>query len=232
MLSRRGSLCLLLGQEKEGAADLARALQSDEKDYFTQWWSARASLAVGDRDGYRRACALLLKHFDPRQQPQNIPEAVRTAMLIPDAVPDLGPALKLVLGVRSADNYTLTTQGGLLRAGQTEEAVTRLQQAVGRRQAGEVPVADLLLAVAQHKQGKTAEARRTLDQARLVLDQSSLRQAVGLVGGAAAGPVHAAATAATVGKEPRWDWQTALEVRVLRREAETLIDPPAPQPGR
>jgi hypothetical protein len=96
-------------------------------------------------------------------------------------------------------------------------------------------VPELLLAIAQHRQGQRAEARRTLERARFVLDgEQTLRGVVGLAGNAATGPWQAAATAVTAaGQEsPRWDWTTQLEVRVLRREAETLIEPAAPKPDR
>jgi hypothetical protein len=92
----------------------------------------------------------------------------------------------------------------------------------------------LLLALAYHKQGKADEAKRTLAGARFVLEQETpLRQAGLLLGGGLGGPLPAATSAAVHrATAPRWDWAAALEVRLLRAEAERLIDPPAPKPDR
>jgi tetratricopeptide (TPR) repeat protein len=60
LLLRRGRLSLARGQENEAAADFARAVQHDEQGTDAWLWHARACLATGDADGYRRACAALL----------------------------------------------------------------------------------------------------------------------------------------------------------------------------
>jgi hypothetical protein len=101
-----------------------------------------------------------------------------------------------------------------------------LQRASAQRLAGEPPVANLLLALAQHKQGQAAAARRTLQRARFLLDaEAPARQAAGLLGGGTAGPwgATAAAAQALAAAPPRWDWPTRLAVRILRREAEAAL---------
>jgi WD40 repeat protein/tetratricopeptide (TPR) repeat protein len=223
LLLRRAHLALGLGREKEAAADFGRVAQQNEKDWSPRWWQARASLAGGDHEGYRRCCAALLQAFDAKTQPQFATQVARTAMLAPEAVPDLAGALKLV--PPAAQDYSArTTRGGLLlRAGKLAEAVAELETAVAQRQRGWPPGANLLLAIALHKQGKPEDARRALERARFLLDAAPVRQAVGLFGSGTAGPLPAVTMAFP---PPRWDWQTQLEIRLFRQEAERLIDPP------
>jgi WD40 repeat protein/tetratricopeptide (TPR) repeat protein len=242
LLLRRGRLSLARGQEKEAAADFARAVQREEKADDALAWHARACLANGDPEGYRRACAALLKYFDAQKEPDKATFVARTAMLAPDAVADLDAVLKLVpqdaqpdgvvwtargrllLQDDRQDAFTQTTRGGLLLRAGKRAAVAELQKAAAQRRAGEAPVAELLLALAYHKQGKTEEAKRALETARFVLERETpLRQAGLLFGSAGGGPPTAVATAAVPPGPSRWDWPTALEVRVLRREAEAAL---------
>jgi WD40 repeat protein/predicted Zn-dependent protease len=228
LLARRGHLALALGQEKEAAADFARALQAKEKDVRTLWWHARASLATGDREAYRRSCAALLRWFDARQQPQMATAVARTAMLAADAGADPAAALKL-LPPNPQDAVTQTTRGGLLlRAGKHAEAVAELRKAAAQTRPDEPPVAGLLLAIALQRQGEPEQARRAFERARFVLEQeSSVRQALALLGGGAGGPLTGvvAVGGTRSSSPPRWDWAAQLEVRLFRREAEALLSP-------
>jgi WD40 repeat protein/tetratricopeptide (TPR) repeat protein len=224
-LLRRGLLSLAFGQDREATADFARMIQRDEKDLTGLWWHARTSLATGDQEGYRRSCAALLKHFDPRREPGKGTVIARTAMLAPGAGADLEVALKLMPPAWQ-DAATQQTRGGLLlRAGKFTEAVAELQKAAAQRRAGEAPVAELLLALAYHKQGKAEEAMRALATARFILERETpLCQAGLLFGGAGGGPLTAVAAAAVPPAPPRWDWPTALEVRLLRHEAAQAVE--------
>jgi predicted Zn-dependent protease len=146
-------------------------------------------------------------------------------MLAPGAVADLAAALKL-LPEKQQDAFTQTTRGGLLlRAGKFADAVAELQKAAAQRPVGDAPVAELLLAIALHHQGKPEEARSALERARFLLErEAAVQQALALFGGAASGPLTAATAAATATPlPPRWDWPTQLEVRLFRREAEEAL---------
>jgi tetratricopeptide (TPR) repeat protein len=235
LLARRGQAALALGREKEAAADFARLLEQDEQDVDAWIWSARAALAVGDPDAYRRACTGLFGHFNPNDPLSQRRAAVaRTFLLAPGAAADLTAVLKL-LPWDWQDRVTQTTRGGLLlRAGQTAEAIAELQKAAAQTRADEAPVAELLLAIALHNQGHGAEARRVLERARFVLErEAAVRQALHLSGGEASGPLPATAALATLTVEPpRWDWPTQQEVRLFRREAEALLAPAPEKPGR
>jgi hypothetical protein len=119
----------------------------------------------------------------------------------------------------------VSVRGGLLlRLGRIAEAVAELQRASAQRPAGAAPVADLLLALAQQKQGQTVAAGQTLQRARFLVDaEAPVQQAAGLLGGGTAGPVSAAVAAARPTPRPPWDLATRLEVRILRREAEETL---------
>jgi predicted Zn-dependent protease len=144
-------------------------------------------------------------------------------------VPDLPPALTRLLA-NGPDAVAQPARGGLLlRAGKHTQAIPELQKAAAQRRAGEPPVADLLLAIALHKQGNTEDARRSLDRARFALErEAAVRQALRLFRAGAGGPLTAAAAALPT-PPPRWDWPTQLEVRLLRQEAENLIQGETPK---
>jgi WD40 repeat protein/tetratricopeptide (TPR) repeat protein/tRNA A-37 threonylcarbamoyl transferase component Bud32 len=224
LLARRGRLALERGREADAARDYAAAVRLGRTDADTLDWSARLCLVTGDQEGFGRARATLLKQFDPQRDPAA--RVARTALLAPTFGADLEPLLK-VLANQGTDAAVQIARGGLLlRLGRTAEAVAEVQRASAQRPAGEAPVADLLLALAQQKQGQAAAARRTLERARFLLDaEAPARQAAGLVGGGTAGSwgatVAAGQSLATAG--PRWDWPTRLEVRILRREAEEAL---------
>jgi WD40 repeat protein/tetratricopeptide (TPR) repeat protein len=226
LLIRRSRLALELGREKDAGRDYAAAVRLGLPDRDTLGWYARLCLVTGDQEGYRQARATLLKQFDARISWQDAAGVARTALLAPAAGVDLDPLLKK-LANWGTDPAAPTARGGLLlRLGRPTEAVTELQRASAQRPAGAAPVADLLLAIAQHKQGQAAAARRTLERARFFLDaEVPARQAAGLFGGSTAGPWGAtmAAGQALAAAPPRWDWPTRLEVRILRREAEEAI---------
>jgi Flp pilus assembly protein TadD len=150
----------------------------------------------------------------------------RTVLLAADAVADPETAVKLGLSQQQPDAVELRALGGLLlRAGKSDEAVTRLRQAAADARPGAAPVAELLLALALHKQGKTDEARRALERARFVLEREApVRQAAGLWGAVPACPWQAAAALASSRPEPpRRDWITRLELRLLRQEVEAAL---------
>jgi WD40 repeat protein/tetratricopeptide (TPR) repeat protein/tRNA A-37 threonylcarbamoyl transferase component Bud32 len=185
LLARRGRLALEVGRETDAARDYAAAVRLGRTDADTLGWHARLCLTTGDQEGFRQARATLLNQVDP----QNAAGVARTVLLAPAAGTNLDPLLK-GLTSQGTNAATQTARGGLLfRLGRLAEAVTELQRASTQRPSGEAPVADLLLALAQQKQGQAAAARRTLERTRFLLDaEAPTRQAAGLLGGGMAGP--------------------------------------------
>jgi tetratricopeptide (TPR) repeat protein len=133
----------------------------------------------------------------------------------------------LCLGVAPSQQeaFTQTVRGGLLlRAGKFLDAAAELQKAALQTRGGEAPVADLLLAVALHGQGKTEEGRRLLERVLFVLDGEPPLQTAAVAGAGLAGPLPLLAQAAGWQQtRPRWDWPTRLELRLLRQETEALL---------
>jgi WD40 repeat protein/tRNA A-37 threonylcarbamoyl transferase component Bud32/tetratricopeptide (TPR) repeat protein len=230
LLARRGRLALELGREADATRDYAAAVRLGRTDADTLGWSTRLCLATGDQEGYRQAHATLLKQADPqllgpRLVGLNAAAVARTACLAPAAGADLDPLLKALANWGPTPEVQTARGGLLVRLGRTAETVAELQRVSAQRPAGEAPIADLLLVLAQHKQGQAAAAWRTLERARFLLDaEVPARQAAGLLGGGTAGPWGATAAAGqALAVPPRWDWPTRLEVRILRREAEEAL---------
>ena len=113
--------------------------------------------------------------------------------------------------------------GLLLRAGQADKAEPVLRQASELLPSAG---AELLLALALHKQGKSDEGRKHLNQARLLIGQGPASVA-GLVAGAGTaasaftlfGPADAVSKLAP-------DVLTELDDRLLLREAEEALAKP------
>src|SRR5262249_24069517 len=125
----------------------------------------------------------------------------RICLLAPNVGSDLKPVLEAAENAahESKEPLELRTLGGLLlRAGRTEEAVKRLQEARAARelrkgQPGAPPHEDLLLVLAYQKLGQEADARRCLERALVWLDlDQRTRQAIAVWLAGVTGPLTAA----------------------------------------
>jgi tetratricopeptide (TPR) repeat protein len=226
LLARRGRLALELGREQDAARDCAAAVGLGRTDADTLDWSAHLCLATGNREGYRKACAMILERVGKATDARVANQAAWAAALGPEALPDLKPAVGLArVAVKASpgDASIRNTLGAILyRAGQYREAVTELNEAVRLNPQGGTWADFLFLALAHQRVGQPEAARQALERARFLLDEVPARQAAGLLGGGTAGPWGATAAAgqALAAAGPRWDGPTRLEIRILRREAE------------
>ena len=132
-------------------------------------------------------------------------------MLAPDAVVDSEAPVRLAEAALARQlergkvrSDVLNTLGAALyRAGRFEEAIRRLNESIQARDGGDDPKGFAFLAMAHHRLGHRDEAKRWLD--KLVAYQPK------------------------EGADFSWD---DVEIRILRREAESLIlgsPPAAPQ---
>ena len=176
---RRGLAHAELGHVHEAAVDLdVRKLRAD--DGFPVWYrAALVHLADGDREGYRSACAGLLRHFGGASAAGTPAKFTAwSCALAPDAVDDLAPALALAERAAAAqpdDLMAIQALGALLyRSGRFAEAVARLTEAdKGPAKSTTSPVyAWLFLAMAYHRLGHAGEARRWFDQAAVAIDKA------------------------------------------------------------
>jgi WD40 repeat protein/tetratricopeptide (TPR) repeat protein len=164
-----------------------------------------ALLLSGDRAGWRRTVAALLDRFGGTSDPWMANSVATACVMGAEATADPGAPVRLAeIAVRGAGpsgkDACLSTLGvALYRAGRYEDAIGRLEEVI-RLQGGR-PEDWAFLAMAHHRLGHRADARRWLDRLREHQPSEELAQF--------------------------WD---ELAIRLLRAEAEAVIlyDPAFP----
>jgi WD40 repeat protein/tetratricopeptide (TPR) repeat protein len=206
----RGLAHAQFGQWDKASESFARA--ATFPDAPSEVWTHHALLRMhlGDQKGYRAACARLVERFS-----DNDPYAVfQTCALAPDAVTDLNRVVQLAEKEdASFENcHSLATLGGLLyRAGRFKEAVAKLTKSTEMQYSqGDTERAWLYLAMAEHRLGRHNEAKQALRQAVQGLEKISK------------------AKAKAAAEDDRSFWVQRLELQILRREAEALLQVPKP----
>jgi WD40 repeat protein/tetratricopeptide (TPR) repeat protein len=191
----RGNAHAEQGHFREAAADFAHAGTMGE---HVEPWQALALLGAGDRPGYRAACARILRFLNQQTQPSYVVERLTWPLVLPAGENlDLSTPiahLEKTVADNKTDSEALRTLGAaLLRAGKIDDAVRRLDEAC-RLEPDSLPSAWLLRAIAYHRAGKTAEAKKSFARATRWLDN----------------PANSA----------HLDWQDRLKLRLLRLEYE------------
>ncbi len=206
----RGQAHAALHRWDQAAADHLKAVELGASSDRALSAHAILRLAVGDEKGYRRTCADMLERFGKTETPRIANNVAWVCSYAPGAVADLTPAIELAAKVARSHpkKYaTLNTEGAILfRAGKYPEAVAKLNAARREHPRGGAPFDYLFLALAHHHLKHSDEARDCLKKgSRLAdlaeegkLDDPTLRM-----------PLF---------------WIQRLELQVLRREAEKLID--------
>jgi tetratricopeptide (TPR) repeat protein len=200
-------------QDWAKAADAyARALKRGPTDNGHFWFEYAALLLLSDdRPGYARACGHMVEKWCKSGGPRAY-HVARACTLAPDAVADAalpGRLAETELLASAKQFWSLTEQGALAyRAGRYQESASLFEQSLkADATPGRAVVNWLWLALAQQRLGKAEEAQRWLGKAQAWLDQyrdgmpARAEQELGL-------HLH--------------NW---LEAHVLRREAETLLQP-------
>jgi WD40 repeat protein/serine/threonine protein kinase/tetratricopeptide (TPR) repeat protein len=210
----RGKIQAQLEQWDKAAADFAKAAELAPDNAFLLYERALAHLGANDADAYRKACAAALASPAALAKPINGHWIAWSCALYPGAVPDFAPAVQQAeraWKARPTEFQYLTTLGAVLyRAGHLEEALKRLNTAKDAYQPTDevrssVLYTWLLLAMAHHRQGHAAQARKWLARAIDASDE----------------PVAVPNAQAPAGPVP---WNRKLSIRLLRREAEELIN--------
>jgi tetratricopeptide (TPR) repeat protein len=210
LYARRGNAYAVLGRWDLAAADYSKAgeIQAGDLKMVDLARLAYIRLAMNDVGTYRQACAELLDLHGRLENPEDVLYWVpMTCALGPDAVADPEAVVRLAQRALKASKTVaglhippLILGAATYRAGRFEEAIKYLTQGEGG-----YPQDCLFLAMAHQRLGHTAEARQWLDKAIDWIDSSTKDKPKGNTLGA------------------RIDWQTWLELQVLRREAESLI---------
>ncbi|HZT81132.1 MAG TPA: tetratricopeptide repeat protein, partial [Gemmataceae bacterium] len=202
----RGQALAHLGQWAKAAADFGknRDVGRDEPEVWRLF--ALASLAAGDRAGYRRGCATLLDRFATGDDAATR-LAVWTAALSPESGADPSRLVRLAeqlhAGNGSRSAVLRAQAAALYRAGRCDEAAAKLREALRGAGAEESPYECLLMTMVCQRRKQPAEARRWLERAGKAMADGEPVGGRGHRHGPAARP-----------------WDERLELDLLRREAE------------
>jgi serine/threonine protein kinase/tetratricopeptide (TPR) repeat protein len=211
---KRGQVFAELGQWDKANADFSKCIELDPQSPWPWAWYARAlvHLQLGDRGGFRKACAAMRQHFAASSNPEVVFWTAWTCIQVRDAVEDWTPLAKWAEKALAADPKEidrLTALGAVLyRAGRFEAAAQRLTEAEAAFQTAKDPAWPiaytwLFLAMTHERLSHREQAREWLTKAVREIDQPPAERA----------------------KDPgRSNWNLQLTLRLLRGEAEALID--------
>jgi Tfp pilus assembly protein PilF len=231
---RRGSTLAQRGRWEEAAGefDLAARLATNNAWFLHRW--AWALLGGGDPKGYRQGCDRLSQDFDDKTDASSAAAIAYTGAL--SAASGIDPQ-RLVERARvavksdpqSAD-YLETLGAALYRSRDDKAAIESLEKAVGQH-VGVTAWMQLFLAMAHHRLGHAAEARRWLAE----YDRQGWKdRSVGMLGASFSGPLPAVTWLAVPTAEWPYasdNWEFRLIGRLLRREAEAVLrEKPDPNP--
>jgi hypothetical protein len=190
-----------LGRLGRAAAELAEASRWIPDDAHLPRRRVLLLLESGDRAGWRDVCAALLARFGGTIDTRTAGEVARAWALAPGPAGDPAAPLRLaevgsgLIGTPGAMADAVTTLGAVLyRAGRTDQAIGRLEEALRARGGADSPRDWAFLALAHHRLQHHAEAKRWLERLRS----------------------HKPST------DPARFWDE-LEIRLLRSEAEAVI---------
>jgi len=220
LLVQRGWVYADMGQWDKASADFVQATQCNEPD--EEAWYSRAMLYLrdGNQGGYREVCSEMLRRFGAG--------AAWICTLTPNCGADphqiVDLAEKLLVQSSRDHGHVNLLGAALYRAGRFEDAVQRLTEATdlhAHPYRTNMLHTYFFLAMAHHRQGHAAEARRWLDK--------------GVQGTEKALKPPAAEPS---GKFRNSDgvippnWHRRLTLQLLRREAEQLIQGPGTKLGQ
>jgi tetratricopeptide (TPR) repeat protein len=205
----RGNVFANLGQWDNATADFSKAIELNPNDMGSWYFRALVCLQLGDRAGYRKACAAMLAHFSSSLSPEAVDITPWTCIQIPDGLDDWSRLVQLTEKTLAADRDNgdrLATLGAVLyRAGRFQEAARRLTEAEAAFLKAKDPAKTmaytcLFLAMTQKRLGHAEQAKEWLAKAVREIDQPS--------------PERAKINQA---------WNRRLTLGLLRRETEALV---------
>jgi serine/threonine-protein kinase len=167
-------------QWKQAARCYAEGMELEPTDDGDLWFEyAAVQLLSDDRAGYRRACAHMLARCQPNG-PMHPYLVARACTLAPNSADDPELPSRLAqneLARNPTAFWSITEQAALqLRGTQIQDVVVLLGQGLAAEgRPGRAVLNWLWLALAQHQQGNTAEARLWLGKATQWLDQQGDR---------------------------------------------------------
>ncbi len=207
LYAHRGDAYAELGQWQQAAADLAKATELRPDDFSVGQRRALVYLAIGDKTGYGHACSDLLQRFSSKADNVGSILTVRFCLLCPDAGPE--PSQLVGIEEKAIANRLLNRIDGsvLYRAGRFEEALQELNKSSAAQSGDDAYKGWLLLAMAHQRLGHAAEARQWLDKTIQWAEKKK------------------------TDPEPL-NWTQRLQLQLLLREAQELIDGKATEPKK
>jgi WD40 repeat protein/tetratricopeptide (TPR) repeat protein len=208
--ANRGIARAEMGQYSKASRDLEKATRLPNALVTVRRYHALVRLQVADNEGYRKACAELVKELDRAGNTSMATWVADACILTPDAGVDLGPVVRWLErgAAQSSNKYTYLHLLGqaLYRTGRLEAAIRELNKALPLRGSEGWAVDDwLFMAMAHHRLGHRAEARKWLDRATDWINREIRERSQWAV------PLH---------------WVARLELLTLEREAENLLQKP------
>jgi tetratricopeptide (TPR) repeat protein len=196
---------------REAADDFKRIADLDPEHQSAGYMTALLHLGAGDTAGYRKHCQVLLEQALKTRNPAQANNLVWACTLAPGAVPDPKPLVERMekeFQTGPAPWWYFSTLGAALyRAERFDDAVRRIEEGIELQGKGGMPQEWLFLAMAHQRLGHAAQARKWLDQTRRAIEPGDPKK-----------PAPGAGSS----------WSDRIEIQLLRREAQTLIDRPAP----
>jgi len=179
----RGQLYFRLGLWELASHDFAQASERQEALTSLPWYKqALLALYVGDNKNYRRLCARMLDRFGDSADSTTAGETARTCSLAPEAVKEPVQVVKLAERAKaerekaqyfSVGWLTYTLGLAYYRAGDYEQAVRHLQEALRNYAWGNRDIVYPVLALAYHQLGERDKARKALEDS-----EAAVRRAI------------------------------------------------------
>jgi WD40 repeat protein len=205
---RRGHVRAEQGHWAEAEADFERL---GVLNWPAWYYRALVRLELGDLEGYRRLCEAGLDRFERINNPPTTSSVAAACNLAPGSVADPSRLVRLVQ--REAARFPnepmiLRALGvSLFRAGRYRDALRNLDDSIAQSRDRQGYVGDwLFLAMTHHQLGHRAEARSWLEKAAAWIDEKEKERA------RPDAHLH------------HWFWADRSQARLLRREAEALIN--------
>jgi tetratricopeptide (TPR) repeat protein len=173
------TLYAAIGQWDKAIVDCDRAIKADPENPQSWYLAAVCDAETGNVEGYLRVCREMLKRFSDTNQAVAAERTVSACLLLPHEInsADMGRLQKLaeraVTGTEKDAGYCYAAAAkGLAayRSGRHKEAAVWLERySRNTADAHSDATAFAVLAMAQHRDGRTVEARSTLSQAQAIL---------------------------------------------------------------
>jgi serine/threonine protein kinase/formylglycine-generating enzyme required for sulfatase activity/tetratricopeptide (TPR) repeat protein len=204
---------------REAAEAAGKSLELNPTSVWYWYYDAPLRLKIGEVEVYRRDCREMLARFGKTNDHYTADLTAKTCLLLPDAVRDLKPVLKLARRSLAGTENDITYPWFLLcraladyRDGQFGAAVADVNQVAPKLNGGPLDAtAHVILALAEQRRGHSAAARQALARAQAIQVQEWFR--------------------AIRGQQYGGDWGDWLRCEILRREAEALIEGKQAGPG-